>query len=172
MKKFFYIFACLALVLVVAGCGKETNTNLDINENFNKNSQADSFDNFNISQDPEPANINSDSAGVGEVESLGEESASAQKRDEQRLEDIKRIRAALEKYKNENGNYPDDYPQLTPRYLSAWPTNPTPGGAEYVYTPIGSLPASYYDLSYVLESGAEGVEAGDHIAGPDGIAVP
>lgn len=96
------------------------------------------------------------------------------KRDEQRISDIKKIQQALADYKKDKGNYPEKMEELvSSKYLSELLKNPTPGGIDYVYTPIGSLPAQYYDLAYSLEVGTDEVkEPGDHIANPDGIAYP
>ncbi len=93
-------------------------------------------------------------------------------RDVQRLSDIKKIRTALETYKTEKSAYPENLSELVPKYLGAIPVNPAPGGIEYSYTPIGSAPYTYYDMSYSLEVGAEGLEYGDHTASSDSIANP
>lgn len=112
------------------------------------------------------SNINITNTVVSNSESI--------KRDEQRISDIKKIQKALADYNKDKGNYPEKMEELvTAKYLAELPKNPTPGGIDYVYTPIGSLPAKYYDLAYSLEVGTEEVkDAGEHIANPDGIAVP
>jgi len=101
-----------------------------------------------------------------------EQRTQAQIRDSLRLADMKKLRSALESYKEDNEHYPEVLDNLTPDYLKEIPVNPSPGGQEYVYTGIGSKPYSYYDLSYVLEVGAEGISPGMHIASPGGIATP
>jgi len=89
------------------------------------------------------------------------------------LADIEAIRSALKKYNDDEGNYPEKMEDLvTGGYLAELPKNPTPGGMDYVYTPIGALPAKYYDLAYSLETGTEELSAGDHIANPDNITYP
>ena len=93
-------------------------------------------------------------------------------RDSLRLADMKKFRSILESYKEDNDHYPEVLDNLVPDYLDEIPNNPSPGGQEYVYTGIGSKPYSYYDLSYVLEVGAEGISPGMHIASPGGIATP
>lgn len=102
-----------------------------------------------------------------------EDGSEIKARDEQRITHIEKIRSALKKYYNDNGNYPEKMEELvTGGYLSKLPKNPTPGGIDYVYTPIGSLPAKYYDLAYSLEVGTSEISAGEHIANPDSIAYP
>lgn len=97
----------------------------------------------------------------------------AKARDEQRISDIEEIRSALTSFFDDKGNYPEKMGELVSEgYLSELPKNPTPGGIDYVYTPIGSLPAQYYDLAYSLEAGTDEIEAGSHIANPDGVAYP
>lgn len=104
------------------------------------------------------------------IPSEGPEFEAAKQRDEQRLKDIQEIADALKDFVNDAGNYPSEVAELVPDYLAQLPTNPTPGGFEYSYTPIGSEPATYYSLYYHLEVGAGDVSAGDHEATPDGIA--
>jgi len=97
----------------------------------------------------------------------------AKARDDQRITQVKEIQAALTSFFENKGNYPEKMEELvTERFLSELPQNPAPGGINYVYTPIGSLPAQYYDLAYSLEVGTDEVGAGDHIANPDSIAYP
>ena len=68
-------------------------------------------------------------------------------RDQKRTADIAAIKQALELYKVDNGSYPPTLEELD----IILPTNPTPGGKDYSYTPIGSLPAQFYDLCFELE---------------------
>ncbi len=94
-------------------------------------------------------------------------------RDSKRLSDMRKLQAALEKYKADNsGAYPTQLIDLVPKYISGLPGNPAPGGITYTYTPIGTSPYTFYDLSYVLELGAEGVGPGQHSATPEGVAAP
>ncbi|HCJ52124.1 MAG: hypothetical protein A2898_03525 [Candidatus Kerfeldbacteria bacterium RIFCSPLOWO2_01_FULL_48_11] len=102
----------------------------------------------------------------------GDELVQAQTRDEKRVNDIRSIQAALEKYKNDKGAYPEALTGVVPDYLDGLPGNPSPGGITYTYTPIGSAPYTYYDLSYVLEVGVDDITIGDHSATPDGVATP
>ncbi|MFH1235395.1 MAG: hypothetical protein V1685_00455 [Parcubacteria group bacterium] len=102
----------------------------------------------------------------------GEDLAQAKSRDEKRVNDIRSFQAALEKYKDERDAYPDTLIALVPDYLDGLPGNPSPGGITYTYTPIGSSPYTYYDLSYVLEVGVDDITIGDHSATPDGVATP
>lgn len=111
-------------------------------------------------------------ANVGEAEVPAVEAPSdadkAKKRDEQRLKDIEEIRVKLEAYKKEKGNYPAKMDEL-----SRVPKDPSfTDERGYTYTPIGKLPALYYDLSFVTESekmtynGVE-LERGYHVSTPD-----
>ena len=85
---------------------------------------------------------------------------------------MKMLRATLESYRDDNEHYPELIEDLVPDYLESLPQNPGPGGQPYVYTGIGSKPYSYYDMSYTLEVGAEGIEPGMHIVSPGGLATP
>lgn len=71
----------------------------------------------------------------------------AQARDQKRQDDIASLQNALELYQVEQGSYPNALDELE----ITLPVNPTPGGSDYSYTPIGSLPAQYYDLCFTLE---------------------
>ena len=102
-----------------------------------------------------------------------EERAQAVVRDAKRLVDVRSMQAALESYKKANDDsYPAELISLVPAYLNGLPGNPAPGGITYTYTPIGSEPYAFYDLSYVLEVGAENIAPGDHTATPEGVAMP
>ncbi|MFA6272074.1 MAG: hypothetical protein WC693_03120 [Patescibacteria group bacterium] len=97
----------------------------------------------------------------------------AKNRDEERLTEVEDIRTKLAKFNTDKGNYPETLEELvTEGYYEELPVNPTPGGMDYVYTPIGSLPAKFYDLAYSLEAGTEELEPGEHIANPENIAFP
>ena len=97
----------------------------------------------------------------------------ALKRDEERVLEIEDIRGKLASYNTDNGNYPENLDELIVEgYYEELPVNPTPGGIDYVYTPIGSLPAKFYDLAYSLEAGIDDLDEGEHIANPDSIAFP
>lgn len=102
----------------------------------------------------------------------GDELKQAETRDQKRINDITSIQSALEEYKSDNDQYPEKLIQLTTEYLDVIPGNPVPGGITYTYTPIGTAPYLYYDLSYVLEVGIDDITIGDHTATPDGIATP
>ena len=115
-----------------------------------------------------------------ETDAEGEivDEAAAKNRDKQRVEDVKAIREAMEKFYKDNEAYPGDFVALVPDYLSDVPTNPSPGGVDYSLTGIGAEiePGTqlfaYYDMVYALEVGADGIEPGIHVANPDGIALP
>ncbi|MBU1148910.1 hypothetical protein KKI23_02350 [Patescibacteria group bacterium] len=95
----------------------------------------------------------------------------AQSRDAKRVSDIRAIIASLESHLTTNEQYPMTLSELIDGgYLGTLPVNPTPGGRDYSYTPIGSAPYKSYDLCYSLETNAmEGIEVGDHCATPSGI---
>ena len=126
----------------------------------------DAVDNINDSIG-DAINNNSTPAGANIT---NEQREQARILDSKRLADIRIIQSALEEYKKGEKNYPEAIDSLKPDYLEIVPNDPT--GAPYVYTGIGSSPYTYYDLSYYLEVGAEGVEAGSHTASPGGIATP
>lgn len=179
MKKAITGVICLSLVLVVAGwgCSKDdTNENVnaakDINEGLDEFTWENVNENENLNENTNQVTNENANLGVEEAEPTVESQSEAEARDTQRLAHVRIIQAAIGLYKTDNGHYPDSFSDLMPDYLLAWPANPTPGGADYVYTPIGSLPAQYYDLSYELEVGTEGIIEGMHVANPDGIAVP
>lgn len=92
----------------------------------------------------------------------------AQSRDEQRLKDIEAIRSKLEEYKKSKGNYPEKLDEL-----KDVPKDPSFTDLRgYTYTPIGKIPAQYYDLSFSTESESiefNGVklERGYHVSTPD-----
>lgn len=121
--------------------------------------------NQNISQDNEES-------GNPVVNMLPEQKAQAEVRDQKRLEDIKRLQAVLLQYFKEKQSYPKELAELVPKYIEMIPVNPAPGGASYNYTPIGTAPYKFFDLSYTLEAGVEGLEPGMHFASPNGIAEP
>ncbi len=109
----------------------------------------------------------------GTVPSLSDEERTlAESRDLKRLADMKMMRAILESYQKDKGYYPNTLDDLKPDYLENLPVNPTPGGAEYVYTGIGVAPYGLYDMTYELEVGAEDIEAGAHVMSTSGIAAP
>lgn len=168
------IVLVLALVYIFAFQDREEknqdNSNLTT-ANQNSNAQVnDNRSDFKTTNSQEGQEV--DVSGESQIEEA-EKSPEAVSRDEQRVADIKKIQDALAKFKNEKGNYPEKIEDLVPTYLSEIPKNPAPGGIDYVYTPIGKLPAEYYDLAYELEAGtAEVKDAGTHIASPDLIANP
>ena len=166
------IILVLGLVYAFAFQGEEDGTKSNDNTNVsttalnqNSNSQIeDGRAEFKTSDEGEEKTVE---------EATAEQDPDAVSRDEQRIVDIKSIQDALVKYKDATGNYPEQMNELMPDYLSEIPANPEPGGIDYIYTPIGKLPAQYYDLAYELEAGTSEVEgAGTHIANPDGIANP
>jgi len=101
-----------------------------------------------------------------------EEKAQAELRDKKRVEDMKRLTIALAGYYKDKEEYPKELTSLLPKYIDAIPGNPSPGGINYSYTPIGAEPYKFYDMAYVLEVGTEGINAGMHYATPNGIAQP
>jgi len=111
---------------------------------------------------------NTNTASVEEM--TEEQRDQALLRDTKRLSDMKLFRVTLETYRSDNGNYPETLDDLIPDYAEFLPRDPL--GQPYVYTGIGSKPYTYYDMSYNLEVGAEGIEAGMHIASPNGLATP
>lgn len=94
----------------------------------------------------------------------------AQTRDTDRMALVTQIRGALKAYKVKNAAFPDKLELLLDGFLTTTPKDPD--GSDFSYTPIGVLPAQFYDLCYSLEVGVDGVEAGYHCATPDGVAQP
>lgn len=78
-------------------------------------------------------------------------------RDALRKTDLEQIRSALEIYKSENGNYPDDSgscsasSSLVPNYISPYPTDPKSPTYRYCYNQTGNLT---YTLCAHLENGS------------------
>ena len=160
----------------------DTNASANINIASTNTSLSNANANVSVSEtNTNPAAVTNTNAS--EEDTVADENAStssetaaadpdARKRDDQRIADVTSLRDALKKHFDEKSSYPDNFDGLVPGYLSALPKNPTPGGRDYNYTPIGSLPAKFYDLSYELEVGTDEVSAGGHVATPDGIAQP
>lgn len=137
---------------------------------FTGNETVSNMEATNISQESAEEAENTNAATVEENEATASE---AKTRDDQRIAGVEELRAKLKMYFDDKGNYPETMDELVNEgYLTELPQNPTPGGIDYVYTPIGSLPAKYYDLAYSLEVGANDMEAGEHVANPDYIAYP
>ena len=102
--------------------------------------------------------------------------------DAQRMIDIKQIQVAMELYITDYGQYPQfknialgdgayrclgstgfelksgDCPNAISNFL---PTNPSPGGSDYVYSSIGS---NSFGVDFTFEVGVEGYRAGEHCA--------
>lgn len=91
-------------------------------------------------------------------------------RDEQRMSSIYALRSALEAYRAAKGTYPITLNQLVPNQITSIPADPLTS-EPYTYMPQGSGP-NFYLLTYTLEYGAGGVNAGAHQATPNGIATP
>lgn len=121
-----------------------------------------------ISPSTDSVSVNSNPA----VNMTDEQRAQAESRDRKRLTDMKMLRTTLEMYNDDNGNYPEFLDDLVPDYLEFLPANSSPGGQIYTYTGIGAQPYSYYDLSYGLEVGIEGIGPGMHVMSPGGLATP
>jgi len=105
------------------------------------------------------------------VNMTDEQRSQAQIRDNIRLTGIKKLRSALTSYFENNDFYPSTLDDLMSDYLDEIPHNPFPGGQEFVYTGIGVEPYSYYEISYALEVGTEGINSGIHVASPDAVAL-
>jgi len=94
----------------------------------------------------------------------------AKKRDDQRLEDVQNIMAALEEYRKATDSYPVTFDDLVSRYINKLPQDPGDGSTPYEYTPIGRAPYNFYSVTYTLEIGTDEIVPGFHEATPDGIA--
>jgi len=105
-----------------------------------------------------------------------------------RYRDIRGIQTALDLYKTDQKKYPisplsvilggeatrtlssvgfASQPQGT-IYLEELPKNPLPNGADYLYE---SIDGSTYTITFVLEQGTAGLEAGQQLATPQGIGI-
>lgn len=134
-------------------------------ENTDENGEANTED------------VNNDEEAVETVPEVAKEDVpEATDRDKERVEEIESLRTALKKFNDDRKGYPESLDELVSKYMKDVPKNPTPGGQEYSYTPIGSADKQgvfgYYDLGYTLEVGVNDLSAGLHIANPDGLAFP
>ncbi len=85
-------------------------------------------------------------------------------RDRMRYQDVSALRAALQRYQNETGDYPAGIDGLVPDYLPEVPADPadlTP----YAYEKAGGG----FRITFFLEQGHDGLAAGRHTAHPNGI---
>lgn len=94
----------------------------------------------------------------------------AQARDIERVSRITQIQRALESYKAAHQSFPEAVEGLREEFLTEIPKDVD--GDDFSYTPIGALPAQFYDLCYELEVGTAEITAGYHCASPEGIAHP
>jgi len=121
----------------------------------------------------------------------GLNSARAKGRDAKRLSDIKAVQAALELFYDSCNGYPvetggtilatgaasgaslgPNTPCPAPgsgvfsQFMNPLPLNPTPNGANYVYTAATS---ATYTITFSLEGAAGSLASGAHTASPSGI---
>lgn len=112
-------------------------------------------------------------------------SARLKARDAKRVADIKQVQTALELYFNDQSNYPGATGTLgdsgfvclgtggfgaagcAGAYMGLVPSNPTPNGADYVYTADGST--GTYSITFSLEGQTGGLGTGAHTATQNGI---
>ena len=108
-------------------------------------------------------------------------------RDAKRASDIKQVQTALQLYLNDNNGYPVAVAGVTlgsagaaslsstnglaatvagTTYMGQVPANPTPGGADYVYT---SATGAAYSITFTLEGQTGDLVVGAHTATADGI---
>ncbi len=99
-------------------------------------------------------------------------SARAKSRDAKRLADVRQMATALELYYNDYDRYPNQLSALTPSYVGALPTSPTPADGTctdssntYAYVSNGSD----YELDFCLGANTGGLAAGRHYFDPQGI---
>ncbi len=99
------------------------------------------------------------------------EKTKASFRDSKRISDIQSIRSSLLLYyMNNNKKYPDSLNQLLTAGIigaSGIPSNPTPGGSGYIYTP--SQYRQHYTLTYTLETNKGVYKKGFHTASKKGL---
>jgi prepilin-type N-terminal cleavage/methylation domain-containing protein len=98
-------------------------------------------------------------------------------RDAKRVSDMSELQKAFATYYHDCGQYPPIF-TLTEdagctggttlgSYISAIPTNPTPGGIDYTYTYDGLTDT--YVVDFVLEDQVNNLDAGPHTLDQDGI---
>ena len=99
--------------------------------------------------------------------------AQKQKRDTQRLNDIRKLASALELYFNDKNTYPNSLSDLTDTYGGPAPQAPIPADGscnesdnEYQYT---LLDATHYEITFCLGMDSGGYIAGKHKLSPMGI---
>jgi len=77
-------------------------------------------------------------------------SVNRKSRDTKRKSDIEQVRAALEMFRADNGNYPvDENELLTGSYIPKIPVDPK--NVEYLYTSCGTAPCYSYTIQTTLE---------------------
>ena len=137
MKKLLGVSLAFLIIFSLAACSwggddidNHANTIKDINEGL---------DEFEFDEVDENVNLNTNQPELTEDETIA-----AQARDEERVEKVAQIETALELYLADNGSYPETSDELVSDYLNAWPLDP--GEFEYVYTPIGALPAKFKEV--------------------------
>lgn len=159
----------LAVILVFAGgClgtpATQVNQAPVVNTNTQTNTVADKT-NKKVATE----NVNA-AAAADEGDEVPAVDVEAQARDAQRVASIRSIQNALDRYRVQTGAYPETLDVLVPGFLSAIPKNLDE--SDFSYTPIGSLPAQFFDLCYELEVGTGEIGSGYHCANPDGVANP
>lgn len=162
MKKILAGFVVVGLIFTLAACSWSGDNDSDQSDVKDINEGLDEFEFDTVIEN---ANLNEN---INEVVLSEEEKTEALKRDEERIAEVGQIQTALELYLADKGNYPETGDELVPDYLEVWPTDP--GEYEYVYTPIGALPAKFYDVSFDLEVGSGEMLAGSQTVSPDEIA--
>ncbi|MEK7540092.1 MAG: hypothetical protein AAB558_02495 [Patescibacteria group bacterium] len=117
-------------------------------------------------------NVNGETIGGNEAteETAAEVDVEAQNRDTERVARITQIQQALESYRAAHQSFPEVLDGLREGFLNEIPKDVD--GDDFSYTPIGALPAQFYDLCYELEVGTDSITSGYHCASPEGIAHP
>ncbi|MBI5022654.1 MAG: type II secretion system protein [Candidatus Magasanikbacteria bacterium] len=112
-------------------------------------------------------------------------SAREKARDAKRLSDVKQMQTALELYYTDKSDYPDGTSLVlggssagclggggfaasgctATEYMGQVPANPTPNGADYVYT----KGTATYSITFSLEGTSGGLSSGSHTASPSGM---
>lgn len=82
-------------------------------------------------------------------------SAARKSRDTKRKSDLEQIRSALEMYRSDNGQYPDDLNSLLTDFMPVIPVDPK--GNTYSYTPVTS---GGYNYNYNVQTFLEGDNSG------------
>lgn len=173
LRKFSSISAVLLLLGgLVWGCTHKVPTVLPTNTAQTNTAPVNTVpvNSAPINSEPIDQNTNTVTPPPSKVYVEEEVDLEAQARDIERVSRITQIQRALESYKAAYQSFPEALEGLREEFLTEIPKDVD--SDDFSYTPIGALPAQFYDLCYELEVGTAEISAGYHCASPEGIAHP